>query len=97
MCIIFFGTALRMRADGEAARHGGVSCRVVERLAGLHSCACGHCYAAFEGEGRRRAPNVGADGPALPRLLECDVCTTKVLFRSRRKPIDTVHPVTSMM
>ena len=71
-----------------SARHGSASRRVVERLAGLHSCARGHCRATSEGETRWRATNVGANEPAVPWLLKCDVCTTEVLFRARRKPLD---------
>ena len=71
-----------------SARHGGASRRVVEQLAGLHSCACRHRHTAFEGERRWRTTYVGANGPPVPWLLECDVCTTEVLFCTEWKPVD---------
>ena len=81
----------------ETARHGGASRRVVEWLASLHTCAGRYRRAAFEGEGCWCATNVGANGPAVPGLLECDLRTAKILFRQRGKPIDSVVAVTLMM
>jgi len=79
------------RANGrhtKTAWDGGVPRRIVEWLAGLHTCACRHCGAAFEEKCRWRATDISANGPAVPWLLECDVCTTKVIFRTRRQPVE---------
>src|SRR6266702_1509174 len=84
----FFREGVLTGGIARSARHGGASRRIVERLAGLRPCARRHCRAAFEGERRWRAANVGANEPAVSWLLKCDVCTTKVLFRTVGHPID---------
>ena len=55
------------------------------------TCACGHRGAAFEGERCRCTTDIGANGSALPRLLECDICAAQVVLRAGRQRVDTSY------
>jgi len=42
----------------------------------------------------RRTRDTGANGSALPRLLECDMCAAEVVLRAGRQRIDTLYATT---
>ena len=47
--------------------------------------------AAFDGERCRFTTDIGANGSALPRLLECDMCAAEVVLRAGKQCVDTSY------